>query len=138
MLPITGRCRYNVMKHLLLLFSGLLLTGVLFTTASCHKNTDCKARVKVLYDSTGTPAPGAHVLLFAQVKITDGKPPAIGDVKAEGNTGGDGTVEFIFELPAIFDVHATQMFGATSYSSAGIIKLEEGETVEKTLTLKSH
>jgi hypothetical protein len=123
------------MKPLLLLFSGLILSGIVFNAYSCKKNTECKAKVRCI-DSASANVSEANVLLYAAVKSPDGKTTYTADLKAEGRTGGDGTVEFLFELPAIYDVRATKIVGTKTLTGVGIIKLEEGKTVEKTVTLK--
>lgn len=123
------------MKHFVLLFAGFLLSGFIFTNTSCQKETDCKATVKCI-DSTGGPVSNAYVELFALVKGPDGKTTYTADVKANGNTDGAGEVKFTFKLPAIYDVKATLAVGTKTLMGIGIIKLEEGETVEKVITLK--
>lgn len=126
------------MKPFLLIVSGLILTGIFLTAPSCKKDTECKAVVKCL-DSVGAPIGNANVLLYAQVKDpTDPKGVATftGDVKANGVTDGSGVVKFTFKLPAIFDIKATATSGNRSITGTSIIKLEEGETVEKNVTLR--
>lgn len=126
------------MKSFLLFFSGLVLTGILCTAPSCKKDTECKATIKCV-DSSGTPVAGANVLLYAQVKDpTDPKGASTftGDIKANGVTDGGGEVKFTFKLPAILDIKATGNLGNRSIMGQSIIKLEEGESVSKTVTLK--
>lgn len=123
------------MKHLFLIISGLLLSGLVFNLSSCRKNTDCVARVKCL-DSLNTPVGEADVLLYALVKSPDGKITYTADVKANGRTSGEGSVEFKFELPAIYDIKATKVVGSRTLTGVGIIKLEEGKTVEKTVIME--
>ncbi len=126
------------MKPFLQFVSGLLLTGIFLTAPSCKKDTECKATVKCV-DSVGAPLGNANVLLYAQVKDpSDPKGVATftGDVKANGVTDGSGEVKFTFKLPAIFDIKATATSGNKSIVGNSIIKLEEGETVSKTVTLK--
>lgn len=123
------------MKALALLFTGFLLSGLLFNLSSCRKDTDCKATVKCI-DSSGKAVNNANVLLYALVKSPDGKTTYTADVKANGNTDGDGTVKFTFKLPAIYDIKATLPLSTRTLTGIGIIKLEEGKTVEKTVTMK--
>lgn len=126
------------MKSFLLLISGLVLTGILLTAPSCKKDTECKATVRCV-DSVGAPVAGANVLLYAQVKDpTDPKGVATftGDIKASAVTDGGGEVKFTFKLPAILDIKATGNIGNKSILGQSIIKLEEGESVSKTVTLK--
>src|SRR4051812_18941784 len=123
------------MRPFALLVAGTLLAGISFTSASCEKDTECKAVVTCV-DSVGTPVNNADVLLYAQVKSPDGKTTYTADVKAQGTTGGDGTVNFTFKLPAIYDIKATAMVATRTITGIGIIKLEEGKTSEKTVTMK--
>lgn len=126
------------MKSLLFFFSSLLLIGLSLTGTSCQKETDCIASVKCV-DSVGTAVSGASVILYAQVKDPNdpkGTTSYTADVKASGTTDGSGNVSFTFKLPAIFDVKASKVIGTKTYSGNSIIKLEEGATVEKTVTLR--
>lgn len=126
------------MKPILLLFSGFLITGLIFTNSSCQKETDCKATVRCI-DSVGNAVANADVLLYALVKDpTDPKGTAThtADVKANGTTDGGGEVKFTFKLPAIYDIKATFAAGTKTMTGNSIIKLEEGKTVEKTVTMK--
>jgi hypothetical protein len=123
------------MRPLALLTTGFFLSCLFLTTISCQKETDCKAVVTCI-DSTGAPVNGADVLLYALVKSPDGKTTYTADVKAQGVTEGDGTVNFTFKLPAIYDIKATSIVDTRTITGIGIIKLEEGKTVEKTVTLK--
>jgi hypothetical protein len=103
----------------LILASSLMMIG-------CAKNTDCKATV-TCHDQNGAPVANAKVFLYAEVK-----PNVKGDIKAEGITDANGKVSFIFKLPAIFDVNAQ----VNSKEGKGIIKLEEGKTVEETVIVQ--
>ncbi len=126
------------MKQLLLLFSGLLLTGLVFTNTSCQKETDCKATVKCI-DSLGNAVGDATVQLYALVKDPNdpkGTATYTADVKADGTSDAGGEVRFTFKLPAIYDIKATGKMGTKTITGIGIIKLEEGKSTEKTVTLK--
>ena len=123
------------MKPLLLLVSGFVFSGLLFSVFSCKKETDCKALVKCV-DSLNAAVDGANVLLYAVVKSPDGKTSYTADLKASGTTGKEGQVEFTFELPAIYDIKATKIVGSQTLTGVGIIKLEEGKTVDKTVILR--
>lgn len=112
------------MKTLIKISSALSL--VLLMNSSCNRSKDCGANV-VCKDANGTPVKGATVLLYANIK-----PNVDGDVKAQGVTDDNGKVSFIFKLPAIFDVKAT----VNSKKATGMIKLEEGKTVEEEITIK--
>jgi len=126
------------MKSFLLLFSGFLICIFVFTGTSCQKETDCKATVDCI-DSLGNAVAGADVLLYALVK--DPKDPKgtatyTADVKADGTTDGGGEVKFTFKLPAIYDIKATLAVGSRTLTGTSIIKLEEGKSVSKIVTLK--
>lgn len=126
------------MKSFLVLFSGFLITLFVFTGTSCQKETDCKATVNCI-DSTGSVVANASVQLYALVKDPNdpkGTATYTADVKANGTTDGGGQVKFTFKLPAIYDIKATTVVGTKTLSGASIIKLEEGKSVSKTVTLK--
>lgn len=126
------------MKSFLFLFSVLIISFLVFTNTSCRKETDCKATVKCI-DSTGAAISNAAVQLYAVVKDpSDPKGAATytADVKANGNTDGGGEVKFTFKLPAIYDIRATATAGTKTITGTSIIKLEEGKSVSKTVTLK--
>jgi hypothetical protein len=126
------------MKPLALILSGFILSSLVFAGFSCQKDTDCKAKVTCL-DSAGRAVPQVNVLLFAVVKDPNdpkGQATYTADVKAEGTTDTGGEVAFVFKLPAIYDIRATLPVGTRTLVGTGIIKLEEGKTVEKTVTLK--
>lgn len=112
------------MKTSIKILSAAVL-GLILST-SCSKNTACGANV-VCKDANGAPVKGADVLLYANIK-----PNVNGDVQAHGVTDENGKVSFVFKLPAIFDVKAS----ANSKTAKGIIKLEEGNTVEQTVTIQ--
>jgi len=123
------------MKPIALLVTGFLISGLVFNISSCRKDTTCKAVVRCV-DSSGTAIGSADVLLYAQVKSPDGKTTYTGDVTASGTSDGNGEVRFTFKLPAIYDIKATLATSTRTFNGIGIIKLEEGKTAEKTVTLK--
>jgi hypothetical protein len=126
------------MKPFLMLFSGFLISCLIFTGTSCQKETDCIA-VVICTDSVGSTLGNTYVQLYALVKDpTDPKGTATftADVKANGITDGGGQVKFTFKLPAIYDIKATSVVGTRTVTGASIIKLEEGKSVSKTVTLK--
>src|SRR4051812_42662717 len=124
------------MKHAALVFAGFLISTFVFTSVSCKKEeTDCTAKV-VCVDSTGQRIPNMTVLLYAAVKSATN--PAVtytADLQATGTTDGSGETQFVFEFPAIYDIRATGSIGTKTVAGTGIIKLEEGKTVEKTVTV---
>lgn len=126
------------MKSFLLLFSALIISGFIFTNTSCRKETDCKATVKCI-DSLGNAAGNATIQLYALVKDPNdpkGTNTFTADVQAQGVTDAGGEVKFTFKLPAIYDIKATMILGAKTYTGASILKLEEGKSVSKTVTVK--
>lgn len=123
------------MKPHLLLLAGAVSAAIAFSGTSCKKETECKAKVKCV-DSLGVAIADADVQLYAPVKSPDGKTTYTADVKANGKSNGSGEAEFVFKLPAIYDIKATKIVGSHTLTGVGIIKLEEGKTVDKTVTLK--
>jgi hypothetical protein len=122
------------MKPLLVIVAGFLMSCLFFTTTSCRKKTDCIASVQCV-DSSGVNFEGVNVQLFAIVRTSNGG-TVVADVKATGDTDGDGKVKFTFKLPAIYDIRATKKVGSKTYVGTGIIKLEEGQTTEKSVTVR--
>lgn len=125
------------MKPILILASGFLLSCLLFTSASCRKKTDCVALI-YCQDEAGNAVGNANVQLYATVKTcsTSSCGTVQADMKANGPTDGNGKIQFTFKLPAIYDIKATAAVGSKTISGTNIIKLEEGKTVEKTVTLR--
>ncbi len=114
---------------------GLAVVGIFFLfNTSCKKNTDCVASVQCL-DSAGIGMSGADVLLYANVKTTTGG-TVTADLKGSAVTDASGRVSFTFKLPAIYDIKATKIVGTTTMTGVSIIKLEEGKTIEKVLTVR--
>lgn len=120
----------------------VLMLSINYFFISCEKNTDCKATIQCV-DNSGAAVPNAAVQLFANVKTSNGG-TVVADLKANGVSDGGGNVSFLFKLPAIYDIVATMTAASTSTSGPAtttlvgnaIIKLEEGKTVEKVVTLK--
>lgn len=106
---------------------GLITLGL---NSSCQKKTDCKLIVTT-HDALGNVVSGATVKLFANVKTASGS-TVEADLKAEGVSDGGGTSTYTFKLPAILDVKAV----SDTLDGIGIVKLEEGKTVEKIIVLK--
>lgn len=126
------------MKSFVLTIAGLFILSVSIFTLSCKKETDCKAVIKCV-DVNGFAVSGAHVYLYAPVKTYTGTSVTTqtADVTASGTTDGTGTVSFLFKLPATFDIDATATLDSTAISNkGGVIKLEAGKTVDKTVTLE--
>lgn len=123
-------------KPIVLVIAGFFLSAFLFTNISCTKDTECKATIKCVMDSTLVPLNNAAVLLYAVVKTPTSTVTYTADLKANGNTDANGEVKFTFKLPAIYDIRATYTSASRSYTGVSIIKLEEGKNVDKTVILK--
>lgn len=121
------------MKPLVILVVGFFLSTFLLSLGSCRKDTTCRATVKCV-DTSGAAVENAFIELYAPIK--DGKNTYTADVTANGNTDASGNVGFEFKLPATYDVRATITRGAKTFSGTTILKLEEGKTVEKTVTVR--
>ncbi len=104
---------------------------VLGITTSCEKKTDCKLTITTV-DASGFALSNVKVKLYANVKTASGS-TVEADLKAEGTSDGSGTSTYTFKLPAILDIKA---IGTGTLLGTGIIKLEEGKSVEKTVTVK--
>ena len=98
--------------------------------SACQKKTDCTATV-TCNDEDGLPLKGADVRLFANVKM-EKKGTVKADLKANGITDETGRVFFNFKLPAIYDI---EVISGTD-TLIGIIKLEEGKTVNKSFAIE--
>lgn len=106
---------------------GLFMVG--FTT-SCEKKTDCQVVIKTV-DQQGFAFSNAKVKLYANVKNSTGA-TVEADLKAEGTSDASGQTKFTFKLPAILDIKCQ----LDTMGGVGIIKLEEGKTVEKEIIMK--
>ncbi len=126
------------MKPIAFICSAFLIMSLFVSGLSCQKDTDCKAKV-TCKDSLGAPVANANVLLYAVVKDPNdpkGQATYTADVKANGTSDASGEASFVFKLPAIYDIKATMVVSTKTLIGTGIIKLEEGKTVEKSVTLK--
>lgn len=123
-----------MLKYTAFIISGVLLSSLALITTSCEKETKCIALIKCT-DSTGIALANADVLLFALVKNSAGV-TYTADIKANGFSDANGDVSFTFKLPAIYDIKATLESNSQSLIGNGIIKLEEGKTIQKTIKLK--
>jgi hypothetical protein len=99
-------------------FVFLILLSVM-EFSSCKNDTECEAVVTV-NDTAGLPLQGATIRLFA------------GEVEQFGTSDAAGQAEFTFEHPAILDIIATDTLFPGD-TAKGILKLEEGEKVRKTV-----
>jgi hypothetical protein len=123
-------------KPIAMVFAGFFLAFFLFfSISSCKRNTECKASIKCV-DSLNSALNNASIQLFAIVKTPTSSVTYTADLKANANTDGNGEVKFTFKLPAIYDIRAYYTLGAKTYSGAGLIKLEEGKTIDKIVTVR--
>lgn len=118
--------------------SVLIVLAAVFSMAnfSCkEKDLTCTAIIKVVR-SIGGPAPSAKVTLtseYGQLSETHDLDPALVEPNNTKITDANGEVSFTFKYPAILDIKVTHI----SYGTAeDLVKLEEGETVTKTVTLQ--
>jgi hypothetical protein len=118
--------------------SALLLTFTTFVGSnfSCKKeDLTCTAIIKVVR-SIGGPAPSAKVTItskYGEENDPDRVDSALTAPQNTKITDANGEVTYTFKYPAILDITATHIsFG----SAEDLIKLEEGETVRKTVTLQ--
>ena len=127
----TSNFKTNLMKKILFtsIYLPLVVLGLLVFTG-CNHDKSCKAVIKVVDIDGVTLVGDAKVELYANISTASG--PVVADLKAEGVTGSDGTVEFQFKLPAILDIKAIKGVKVAT----GIVKLEEKETVNKTVQLQ--
>ena len=113
-----------------------VLTALVAAAIGCNKEKDTKAIIHVK-DMDGHPLEGAYVKLYANI------PYPLGDasrLKREGMTGSDGSVEFDYtqqykQGQAGFAVLDILTYKDTLYAE-GIIKIQEEETNEETVTMK--
>ncbi len=118
------------MKLKFFLSTFIIACFTLVFSSSCEKKTDCKLTV-ITVDSLGAPLAGVSVKLLANVKTSSGA-TVEADLKAEGVSDASGTSTYTFKLPAILDINAA----IGTKKGVAIIKLEEGKTVDKTVTVK--
>lgn len=127
------------MKFFVITATGFLILSFALFIGSCKKETNCKAVVKCV-NASGQPVSGASVYLYAPVQTYSGSSTKTytGDVTASGTTDAGGSVSFTFKLPATFNISAKASVDSTTISNQNeeaVIKLEEGKTVDKTVTL---
>ena len=108
-------------------FFFLLFTSLTCVVVSCRKkDTTCSTTITVT-DVSSARIQGAKVLLYAT--LTGG---GTGDIKDSTLTDASGQAQFHFKLQAIFNVEVSK--GALT--GTGIVKLEPGENVEKTIIIQ--
>jgi hypothetical protein len=118
------------MKFKLFIASIAIAFLTVTLSSSCEKKTDCKLTIKTI-DEKGFVYPNAKVKLFANVKNSTGA-TVEADIKAEGSSDASGVSTYTFKLPAILDIKCE----LDTMGGIGIIKLEEGKSVEKVITMK--
>ena len=117
--------------------SAFILSLATFTLGnfSCkEEDLTCTAVIKVVR-SIGGPAPSARVVITSNYGAT--QPDSLDESLLPPDntkiTDANGEVTYTFKYPAILDIQVTHI----SYGSAeDLIKLEEGKTVNKTVTLQ--
>ncbi len=122
------------MKLIALALSIFLVSGFFMGLSSCQKDTSCIASIKCV-DSAGNAVGNSYVMLYALVKSADGKRVDTADLRTNGTSDADGAIKFTFKLPAIYDIYATKYIGGKKFSGLSVIKLEEGQTVEKSVSM---
>lgn len=119
------------MKKFILSFRGLAMGIVLFAFTSlnmgCLRETDCTAIITVQYASTGQPVVGATVKLDCNTCQPAGTLQSDQQI-----TDGSGKTNHVFRYPAVLDITVSGQFGPPV---TAVIKLEEGETVERTISI---
>lgn len=119
------------MKKFVLSFRGILAGIILFSFSTlnmgCLRETDCTAIITVQYAATGQPVVGATVKLDCNTCQQTGTLQEDTQI-----TDGSGKTNHVFKYPAVLDITVSGPFGP---DVTGVIKLEEGETVEKTISI---
>lgn len=115
------------LKLLVTTVLGLFIIGL---STSCEKKTDCQVVIKTV-DQNGFAFSNAKVKLYANVKNSTGA-TVEADLKAEGTSDAAGQTKFTFKLPAILDIKCQ----LDTMGGVGIIKLEEGKSVEREIVMK--
>jgi hypothetical protein len=124
--------RLSIKSALLLSFSAFAVGNF-----SCKKeDLTCTAIIKVVR-SIGGPAPSAKVVVTSEYGANNNSgfelDSALTPPQNTKITDSNGEVTYTFKYPAILDIKVTHI----SFGSADdLIKLEEGETVRKTVTLQ--
>lgn len=116
-------------KFLLKPFICFLLVLAVGTIGACRKDKTCTGLIIVNDGSNGLPAAGITVKLTTNVQK-----PGYQNIVTTGVTDGQGKVTFQFKLPAIYDI-VIDAQGPYSIGGTGIIKLEPGQTVSKTVKI---
>lgn len=120
---------------ILVLFLSVVAVALFSVYTSCKKNTDCTAIISVIDGNTNMPIPSCSVA----VHPTQGTNTLTiqGQV---GITDGSGSASFTFKLPAILSIDVGAPPPPTTYTvssctQCGLVKLEIGKTVNKTIKM---
>jgi hypothetical protein len=97
--------------------------ALVFVGPGCKKDTECKAVITVLTQSTGQPVAGIKVELTCPPNALN---CGVDDIQ---NTDASGKSHHSFKLPAILDIK----IGTPAVSTGKVIRLEAGETAEQTV-----
>ena len=103
---------------------------VLISSWSCKKSGPADAVITV-EDAKGQPVAGARVVL-RQDSVVNPTTGIRADVYQEQFTGSNGQAFFSFELEAVLNVEVTK---DTLVETDEYVRLEQNETVRKTITL---
>ena len=109
----------------LLSLAAFIISVSIVFSSSCKRNKECDAVVNVVDDSSGNPIAGATVHIYP--------PPTSSNLAIQDQTqatDGSGSVTFHFKLPAILQADVTNIGRG---AGTGLVKLEEGKQVSKTV-----
>lgn len=109
---------------LFIAFIGLVIVS------SCKKTKPCEAVITVV-DSSGKAIAGAKVVL-RQDSVINPETGVRANIFDEETTAGNGEAIFSFSWEAVLNVEVTQL----TKSAKDYIRLEQSETVRKTVVLK--
>ncbi|MCE2845770.1 MAG: carboxypeptidase-like regulatory domain-containing protein [Sphingobacteriales bacterium] len=107
-----------------------LVTVVLLSAASCKKTEPCEAIITVV-DPQGAPVPGARVVL-RQDSVVNPQTGVRADILEEEFTSSNGEAIFEFKWEAVLNVEVD----VDTLSARDYIRLEQSETVRKTVTVR--
>jgi len=102
----------------------------LITISSCKKTKDCEAIITVV-DTLGRPVAAAKVVL-RQDSVVNPQTGVRADIFDEEFTTSNGEAIFKFKWEAVLNVEVTSL----TTSAKDYIRLEQSETVRKTVTVK--
>lgn len=110
------------------IFLPFLILGIIAIFSAC-KNEDPEYPVKIYAKFKGSNAPVQN----ANVRVSQK------EARFDLVTDNAGLAKYTFKLPAIYDVTITKtlitLTDTVDYYGYGVIKLEEDQTVEKTILL---